>query len=396
MKIKLKISNEKIIALILGLISSYVYISELSSVFSPLKDIRIIFYPLIYLLGIVAFCKSVKQKSNNGFFAIIIIFFMFIIFSIHPGTFYYFLSKHKNISIFISDMFYFLFISLPLVCILRCNKNNSILIEELKKISGYIIILFILTFVIKVLLFRETIDYMNISYGVLPWIFFSTKSKNRFVFALRIISIIAIAVIGCRGALLTTIIFYFFNYVCKRITFKQILKLVVITLVAFFMVLNLNNIARFSYNGLRELGFRSRTLELYLDISVENGLFHYSDREELQTPLIEKIDFFGHGLYGDRLLTSNNAYSHNLFLELLIDFGYIFGGVLSLIVIAILIKSFLSLFKSDDISERLLLSISLAFICCKYMVSSSYLHSPEFWFYFMILIDYIFIQKEQT
>lgn len=387
MKLKLNLCNEKLIALLLGLICIYIYISELSPYFVPLNVLRMIIYPTIYTLGIIGYYRSIKTKPNN--LLIILFFIVFVITNciIHPRSFYYLIGKYDNTHLILSDLFYIGFISIPIICLMRCPKDSAKLIKELNRIGNIIILLFITTFIIKVLIFHDKIEYMNISYGVLPWLLFSFKNKRKIMAFIRIISSLFIILIGCRGAVFTAFAFYFIYFCFEKITLKKLVQLMISLIAIFLIIINLNAVVQITYNSLKQIGFRSRTLELYLDISVENGILHYSDREELQVPLIKQINPFGYGIYGDRDITSTHQYAHNIILELLIDFGILLGGIFCIGLLLLMINAFISLHRITDINKRILICVSLSFLCCKYMFSASYLHLPEFWFFLSIIIN---------
>lgn len=386
MKLKLHISNERIIALLLGLISIYLYLSELSTYFD-LFFLRLIIYPTIYSLGVIAYYRSIKIKPNNilillGFILVLILSSVFF-----PAGTEYLIGANDSTSFFLSDLFLLTFISFPIFTLTLCTTNSEKLINELNRIGRLIIVLFIATFAIKALIKHSFFDYMNISYGVLPWILYSKKNRNKGIYILRIISLIFIAISGCRGALLTTIIFYFLYFLLSKMTFKKIIKILLMFIGLFIIVLNLNVIVQKSYYYLKEIGFKSRTLELYLDVSVEQGLSHYSDRANLQIPLIEKLNIVGYGLFGDRVISYTHQYAHNLFLELLIEFGIPIGSILCIILLILIINSTIKLYKTTEMNRRILICVALSFICCKYMFSASYLHLPEFWFFLALLIS---------
>lgn len=387
MKLKLDFCNEKLIALLLGLICIYIYISELSPYFVPLSVLRMLIYPIIYTLGVIGYFRSIKTKPNN---LLLILFFIVFVISnciIYPRSFYYLIGEYENTNFILSDLFYIGFISIPIICLMRCQRDNTKLIKELNKIGNIIILLFIITFIVKILIFNDKIEYMNISYGVLPWILFSFNNKRKIMVFIRMISILFIVVIGCRGAIFTVFAFYAIYFCFERITLKKLIQLMIGLIAIFLVIINLNTIVQITYNYLKEIGFNSRTLELYLDISVEDGILHYSDREELQMPLIKQINAFGYGIYGDRDITSTHQYAHNIILELLIDFGMLLGGIFCICLLSLMINAFASLYRITDKNKRILICVSLSFLCCKYMFSASYLHLPEFWFFLSIIIN---------
>ena len=116
-----------------------------------------------------------------------------------------------------------------------------------------------------------------------------------------------------------------------------------------------------------------------------------SGRLEIQKELIRqiKINPFGYGLGGDRVFTG--WYAHNIFLELIVQFGIFIGGFLCVFLVYIVISS---LRKAR--AEMQILSILLLFICTgliKLLISGSYLIEP----YFFLLLGFaISIRRDKN
>ena len=95
-------------------------------------------------------------------------------------------------------------------------------------------------------------------------------------------------------------------------------------------------------NTLERFGVTSRTLSL---LASEEGLIgHLSNRDEVYETCLKQLNdnpVLGVGLFGDRLFL-NGSTSHNFFLEVMLDFGYIIGGVLILVLLYYLLKYFLN------------------------------------------------------
>lgn len=152
------------------------------------------------------------------------------------------------------------------------------------------------------------------------------------------------------------------------------------------ILVNFDKVVSYVYFNLKNIGFTSRTLEMYLGLGYEKGLNHYSDRAVLQEPLMKNFNLLGHGIYGDRVLL-NGVYAHNVFIEWIYDFGVFGGGVICLCFIINIICKFKDLFIIDNKSSKILLASCISVMICKYMFSSSYLHAPEFWFLLGLLVN---------
>ena len=152
------------------------------------------------------------------------------------------------------------------------------------------------------------------------------------------------------------------------------------------VLINFDSIISTLYYSLKGVGFNSRTLELYLGQGYEKTLNHYSDRAVLQIPLIKQFNLIGHGIYSDRLILGG-VYAHNLFVEWIYDFGLIIGSLLSIYFIWNVLSKCWIVFRTDIMSLKIILASCISVILCKYMVSSSYLHSPEFWYLLGLIIN---------
>ena len=273
------------------------------------------------------------------------------------------------------------------------NLNFDSLMEELYTIGIIIVFLFEITFILLVFVYKVSFDYMNIAYGVIPWMFFvygySMFNNNRKGMFVSLISTCFILISGCRGATVTTLLFYFLLYVStlkKNLTTNKIIVICLFSLFVILILVNFDKIVSNVYFNLKNIGFTSRTLEMYLGLGYEKGLNHYSDRAVLQEPLMKNFNLLGHGIYGDRVLL-NGVYAHNVFIEWIYDFGVFGGGVICLCFIINIICKFKDLFIIDNKSSKILLASCISVMICKYMFSSSYLHAPEFWFLLGLLVN---------
>lgn len=96
----------------------------------------------------------------------------------------------------------------------------------------------------------------------------------------------------------------------------------------------------FFQNIISSLGFSTRVIDLTIQ---GETLTHYSERDEIFTLLISKIKespLIGWGVYGEWQFVGWSA--HNMYLEILVHFGIITGGLIILWMFFIAIKAFVS------------------------------------------------------
>ena len=394
----IRISDERILALLIGLPAVYLYFSGLGQFYRVFAFLNYAVYMVVFLLSMLAYSRTILLKSN------FIIFYLFVIVLLfnsmmYPESVEYLINYSSVVNIILSNVFTLLVIALPVFLLSKQENDFELLISELNNIGTVISSLFVITFALIVFVFKIDFDYMNITYGCIPWLFFafghSIYYKTRYN---RIISIIAftfIALSGCRGALLTTAIYLALTYLISLkngLDIRKVMGAILLFILGLVIILNFDYLVSFLYETLSGMGFKSRTLELYLDLSVEDGLFHYSDRERIQLPLINNLNIIGHGLYGDRVAL-NGVYAHNVFLELLYDFGIIIGGIICIIYCLLLICSIRLMFDTRNNHIQLIIATSLAVLTCKYMVSSSLFSTAEFWFLIGLLLGCMRMKK---
>lgn len=164
-------------------------------------------------------------------------------------------------------------------------------------------------------------------------------------------NIMFILIKGSRGALLTIIIGCVVVFIKhkggKFITY--IIGMFSFTLALFWREI-IENIAIF----LNARGIITRTLNLLL-----TNATYSSSRDKLQTKLIGEIirhPLEVRGINADYVV--NGIYAHNLFLELIYDFGIIVGGIIIAIIIFLAIKTLFLKCKNDEENIILILFLS--------------------------------------
>lgn len=212
--------------------------------------------------------------------------------------------------------------------------------------------------------------YMEFSYALLPFIcasftvFFKTKKKTALiVFLLGLFEILSY---GCRGAIISTVLFVVLIILLKSKTNKILFS--VSTILMLFVYLNLEDIANF----LLSIDLFSNSY--FLKHFVSGAMFE-SERSQIYNLCEIRITKMGlelSGLFGDRPFCGS-VYPHNFVYEILMQFGWCFG----LIILISYLTLIISCLKKKAYRE------SVIFILCalllKYMLSGSYLLSGQFW-----------------
>ncbi len=124
-------------------------------------------------------------------------------------------------------------------------------------------------------------------------------------------------------------------------------------------------------------GFSSRSL-LYL---LQGDFADSSGRDRIYATAIDMIrngGLFGYGVYGDRYVIGEfmiYGYCHNVFLELLITFGPLGGGL----CILLLMGGIVGLYRRSKTIDQQIVLITFLVGACKLMLSNSFWYMPYFW-----------------
>ena len=172
--------------------------------------------------------------------------------------------------------------------------------------------------------------------------------------------------IGSRGALLISVAYWFFTILYEKYSLGKIL-LYCMGLVASIAVL-FQPLVNMLVSLFSMIGLRSRTLML---LTSDELLTHDSGRDEIYMKvwnLIGQNPVMGSGIWADR--AQFGSYCHNVFLELLVDFGYLGASILLIIFFVSQFKVFKNLTDNHKKMYIMMFSILLPL-----MVSSSYLTS---------------------
>lgn len=198
-----------------------------------------------------------------------------------------------------------------------------------------------------------TNDVENMAFGfetIIYWAILTQSSfqkRTPFNVLISIFSGLLLVVYGNRGILLVIVITIFVYTLIYLNIKKKALIFSIITITGLFLIAFYKNIMLFFYNIAISMGMNSRNIEMLL----ASNFFDSNGRSDIWASDIELIKnnpFFGSGIGADRV-ASDGIYSHNLFIELLVNYG-VFGG--TLISIAILTLGLLMLFGKIDLEWK--------------------------------------------
>lgn len=364
--------------------------------------------PLYYLIFFVLLSLTIIVKKNKGSLAVPfwVYFFVFLLFLftalIHPeydewfshsvyGIIPAFLSPRAGIWAFlivwlVSDEDLYIFVKYTAFILFLFGSLQFALVS----IRGYWIIQDV----------EGTLrhDRYSLEYGydmLLPVAFFGAEwllRSKKIYFIPYILGAFMIFSNGSRGAVVWTVIMFLMilPFKWKKIGSKKkvwfVLILMVLSIVVVPICMNYHIIlSRLSAIFMR-YGISSRTLLSLMEGSFSDG----NGREQIYALAIDLIKtggLFGHGVYGDRYTIGNYfrwGYSHNIFLEFFVSFGYIGGIAASLF----LVTGILRLYRHCNTWKRQIVFITFLITSCKLILSNSFWYTPGFWALLALIIKW--------
>lgn len=232
---------------------------------------------------------------------------------------------------------------------------------------------------------RHTTSNMSWSYGVLMAICFVSiyllKEKKIWVIIPVFMGLFGILIYGSRGTLigfLLGILFLILMYNNGKMNLKNYIILFLGIGVGIFLLSDtgLGIVSEL----LENMGVSSRFVDSLVDFSFSNFAETSNGRWLIWTTVINMIKsgpFYGYGVFAERNavydLGMKWGYSHNIFLELLVSFGWLIGSLIIIVLIFGIIRFFV---RVKDKDEKLVFIIFLT-------LSFELLLSNTLWLHFV-------------
>lgn len=225
-------------------------------------------------------------------------------------------------------------------------------------------------------------SYALLTYTCVVFIYYMYYRRNNDLI-LFIIGYSLILFMGSRGPFLllnsfTLIGIIFFS---KRSMKSILARLLFLSTFVILILIFFDEILNYALEISNNLGLSTRVVERMTDKSI----FEDQGRKDIIETMVFalKTDLWsGLGLAGDRLFIA--SYSHNLFIELILSFGILWGPVLILIILVSIIRSFY--FYKLSIYGVVLLILLFSSGFGKLLWSSSYLIEPHFFLMIGLII----------
>lgn len=294
---------------------------------------------------------------------------------------------YSNIPVRFSSYFNtFTFICLPLSLLVFKIHGDRIL--KALELIGFVSSVLYLAMLVGMVSGRLHMNTYETSVGyaaILPQIAIINGIKQKEKLR-RILSVIALVpylsfvlMFGSRGPLLVFflyIVYEFIYFEYRAGATKKIIIALVALILATILLLNTGDIINYILKLTGSRGINSRTLML-----LSSDVTHSSGRDEIYQMVLRKIaehPFSVRGIASDTEIIMGNQYVHNIFLELLYQFGVIFGGIACISIIWMWGRSLSFRTFENDPFETICAIVSIM----QLMFSSSLWLNFVFWVWF--------------
>ena len=338
--------------------------------------------PVVLFLGIMLcykdFLSSIRFSDVALYIVIIVVAVLSSVFYPESSVF-----VNENIRYFSLSVVSYLFIGL----VIQYDRDSDI-IRIVAYIASFVLLFWQIWRILRLGEVNETADgflgeQMEQGYMLLfpsCYLFVESLRNHRlFDIIVTIVSSILLLFMGARGPALLLVVFVasfllLFHTYKKKNVLKKFFLVVFTVIVIFFYQPIILAVMPFA----TKLGFNERVFDSILYGNITN-LEESSGRDEIYATLINAINsdqgVWGFGWGGDRRLTSGDLWAHNFELEVLVQFGWLFGGAMLILLIILLFRCF---FKTRDTLTSGFLYVLFFWGLMELQLSYTYIRHPLF------------------
>lgn len=357
--------------------------------FFPFAD-NFIVKSLLFSLSILYLITNIKRVPIQAVI-VIIAWSIFVVFSC--------LNRSNRVLIkdyiFTFNAFFYIFL-VPLL--FMSERNPALRLKELYHLSFFMVTVLCIILLIGGMS-RKEYDYISMGSSILP--FWAIIAQNAFLSHRKTDTITAaacgvfICLFASRGVSVSLlVILVIFIYIYADIKHKLLVLLLGVAGMA--LSSNISSMLMAVYNIFLRRNINIRFLYTILFRNQISDFNLTSGRTEIWKLAWESIlerPFTGYGIMGDRaILTSyaQNLYTHNMILQILLQFGLILGGLLLFFLIYVGIK----MFRASAEWKKIFLPFFLSSVLFLQFSSEYYLFS-NFWLSIMIFCSYMGAQYDR-
>ena len=335
-----------------------------------------VIYMVYLLVMIYVLCRNIRRMSASTVGVTVFVALSFgVSIAVNPIETYMWTSIRDLTA---NPIYLFLLFGFLGLILAQYIKDMELLCFWLDRFSLATVTLALVQYIIA-LSSNTSPQYMVFSYNLLfPAAYLSLRCMTKYRLTKLIGMVVGgglILIAGCRGALVcylcAILMFVMFSSSISR-NYKAILYVVMFVAII-FVSLYWNEMITELIKILNTMGIDSRTLTQLLN----ETFFDDSGRSDIQGTVIANMGLFPKGLYYDRIV-ANGSYAHNLMLELLLEYGYLLGGLIIAWLFLHIVKSMFAVRRNPAASVVLYSLIASGFL--RLMFSGSYLlNEPGFW-----------------
>ncbi len=240
-------------------------------------------------------------------------------------------------------------------------------------------------------------DYQTAAYSIIVGLigvyYLSIRDKEISDILLSVFGTLILLLAGSR-AIFLSVIFFWLIYLINKVNFKNSILIVIVAL--FISLFGFQTILKPIDVLSQRFGFSTHLSEAL----VSGTIMEDENRTLLYASFWEAAQDrrFGYGVMGDRYISYHDGfffkpiYPHNIYLELIVDFGVIIGSTVFLILLFYLIKSFF--FNKDETFKMTILVLtSTTFI--KLLFATSFWIDQMFFMLVGALLGGYLIRKDR-
>lgn len=249
----------------------------------------------------------------------------------------------------------------------------------------------------------NAINYMGFGYTCAIWwaiitssIYIDDKILLKKVFEVLTSVFVGVIVIfyGSRGAVLSMLVFLLFCFIRYYSKGKKVQLCVIFGTITAMFYFFWNQIFSIIIGLSGAIGITSRNLMLIQSSLISQDTHRFDTVYAYSIDLIKKNFLIGNGIGADRVIGGGSQYySHNIILELCVNFGIIIGAILFIYLAYI---GFKMLIISNDLDWVSYFAPFYIITMVRLMVSSSLYLVSEFWTFLFIYYTYLSIIKENN
>lgn len=321
----------------------------------------------VMLTAIPMIIAMMVSMSRNMKLWMATLFFVFLVFLFTLAVF------PKNSEFILAQGVRFtLPICIPsLLCL--CTIKRIEIVEKMIYIISWACVVVVVFYFIQYfrgVFFIDSYD-MSFSYScLLPMVVLYAR-KTKYSVIVSFVLFFAVLAIGSRGAAAYYLAFVVFDMFQSKSKWRW---------VPLFMGIVIMVLLPYLPTFFESIGLHSRTLSMLYGGSIDYDSGRGDIAAKCWDILMNESPFLGLGIFGDYVVIGN--YCHNIFLEIMVDFGLIAGAALILFLISKLIRVY-----SHSIPEyRNKIMQYFCALILPFMTSGSYLISSDFWIFIGLCI----------